>query len=194
MGFFSWKTQDTNKSIPSRYSEVPTFTVIMTDNVGTTWTEESYDGYGSFGGKDYFELVDQMNGGTGDRLRGIYIKDYCENPIYPSLSESGEYFEGKEPETCEYQGFFYPDECDTPPEKKELSVSIAFGEDLVGALANELNSEVVTKDSADELGSIGTYTFDTQEELAAFVKGVEAASGWLNHAFVEVKNGEVQLT
>lgn len=29
MGFFSWKTQDTNKSIANRYSNRPTFTVYM---------------------------------------------------------------------------------------------------------------------------------------------------------------------
>ena len=32
MGMFSWKTQDTNKSISNTYSKKNTFKVIMTDN------------------------------------------------------------------------------------------------------------------------------------------------------------------
>ena len=32
MGMFSWKTQDTNKSISNIYSSRDTFKVVMTDN------------------------------------------------------------------------------------------------------------------------------------------------------------------
>jgi len=71
MGFFSWKTQDTDRSIANTYSNTKTFRVQMIDNKGNVWTETQYDGYGVFGGKDYYELLDQMNGGKGDRSRGI---------------------------------------------------------------------------------------------------------------------------
>jgi len=72
MGFFSWKTQDTNKSIPSSYSERKTFPVTLSDDKGNTWHEPDYEGYGVFGGKDYYELLAEMNGRT-TRIEGINI-------------------------------------------------------------------------------------------------------------------------
>ena len=46
MGFFSWETQDTNKSIANRFSKKPLFSVTMTDNKGNRWHEHNYEGYG----------------------------------------------------------------------------------------------------------------------------------------------------
>ena len=37
MGCFSWKTQDTGKSIANQYSVKPTFTVFMLDDKGNSW-------------------------------------------------------------------------------------------------------------------------------------------------------------
>jgi hypothetical protein len=45
MGFFSWITQDTDKSIANRYSEMKPFQVTMTDDKGNRWTEYNYEGY-----------------------------------------------------------------------------------------------------------------------------------------------------
>lgn len=130
MGFFSWKTSDTERSIPNAYSNKPTFTVHMITEDGQVFTETNYEGYGEFGGKDFYELVAELNGitkGTTDkkRLKGI---DICfkDNPSgeyngsfkYPKLVEE---LPSKEkwkkvwdntpyPETCEYQGYFYEDE------------------------------------------------------------------------------------
>lgn len=79
MGFFSWKTSDAGKSIPNRYCESKsTFPIVMVDNKGNYWIEENYEGYGVFGGKDYYELVAEMNncamGETNkDRLTGINL-------------------------------------------------------------------------------------------------------------------------
>ena len=67
MGQFSWITQDTGRSI----SSITPFQVTMTDNKGNKWTENDYEGYGEFGGKDYFSLLSEMNGGNGDRDHGI---------------------------------------------------------------------------------------------------------------------------
>ena len=109
MGFFSWVTQDTGKSISNIFSHRKTFPVIMTDDKGNTWKETYYDGYGSFDGKDFYALVDEMNGGTGDRDKGIAMafgKD-SKNYKFPSLSEDGKYYGGEQPENCEYQGYFY---------------------------------------------------------------------------------------
>jgi hypothetical protein len=68
-GQFSWMTQDTGQQIGSQdANKIP---VYMFDNKGKYWFEREYEGYGEFGGKDYYELLDQMNGGEGDRSRGI---------------------------------------------------------------------------------------------------------------------------
>ena len=60
MGFFSFMTQDTERSISNRYSARGTFKVIMSDDKGNHYVEHNYDGYGVFGGKDYYELVDEI--------------------------------------------------------------------------------------------------------------------------------------
>ena len=58
MGFFSWKTQDTKRSIANRYSNRKTFTVYMVNPVTKeAFIESNYEGYGEFGGKDFYELV-----------------------------------------------------------------------------------------------------------------------------------------
>ena len=109
MGFFSWKTQDTDESIPSRYSDRPTFKVIMVDDKGNKYVEKDYEGYGEFGGKDYYELLDEMDGGAGDRGAGIDLvfNDQGTRFISPSLSENGEYYNGAVPDGCDAQGYFY---------------------------------------------------------------------------------------
>ena len=130
MGFFSWKTQDTDKSIANEYSNRKTFRVQMIDNKGNVWTEDNYDGYGRFGGKDFYELLAEMNGfqsdKTGDEYtdeaRGFGIslafsKDNhsgvgTEGVYYPNLIEQsrGWVYEMGGPDNCEFQGYFYDDE------------------------------------------------------------------------------------
>ena len=56
MGFFSWITQDTNRSIPSKHSSRKTFSVTMRDDRGNKWTEPSYEGYGDFDGNEWLWL------------------------------------------------------------------------------------------------------------------------------------------
>lgn len=130
MGFFSWNTQDTDKSIANQYSNRKTFRVQMMDNKGNVWTEDNYEGYGRFGGKDYYELLAEMNGFTSDKTgdeytdeaRGfgidIAFKDNgsgvaTEGVYYPNLIEKadGWVYEMGGPDTCDYQGYFY-DETD----------------------------------------------------------------------------------
>lgn len=69
-GQFSWMTQDTGQQIGSEQENTLPF-VYMHDDKGNKWLEKNYEGYGEFGGKDYYELLDQMNGGIGDRDEGI---------------------------------------------------------------------------------------------------------------------------
>jgi hypothetical protein len=67
MGVTSWLTKDTRRSICCRSNRHrrPTFTVYMhgwlADGSQVTYREDSYEGDGVFGGKDYFELVSEMN-------------------------------------------------------------------------------------------------------------------------------------
>ena len=137
MGFFSWKTQDTDTSIPNTYSNVKTFRVQMIDNKGNVWTEDAYEGYGRFGGKDYYELLAEMNGFTSDSTGDVYtdeargfginiaFKDNgsgvgTEGVYYPNLIElaDGWVYEMAGPDSCDYQGYFY-DETDYDDEENE---------------------------------------------------------------------------
>jgi len=136
MGFFSWRTQDTDKSIANKYSIRRTFKVEMLDNKGNVWTENDYDGYGVFGGKDYYELLAEMNGVVERdkvELQGEAYTDYMrgeginlafskgngsgvgtEGIYYPNLIEmaKGWTYEMSGPDSCDFQGFFYDDEND----------------------------------------------------------------------------------
>ena len=121
MGFFSWKTNNSDRSIANRHSDRATFKVYMRDNKGNVWVEEDYDGYGVFGGKDYYELLAEMNGEGSDRNKGIWLQYESKRKdiIYPALFEASEGAEaewedyrGVAPEDCEYQGYFYYDDDD----------------------------------------------------------------------------------
>jgi len=129
MGFFSWKTQDTNRSISNDSSKLGTFKVFMLDYKGNKWIENSYEGYGYFGGKDFYELLAEMNGVVERdkvqlqgqeyteymRIKGIDLVfegnssgDNTPGVIYPNLVESENLLWVNEgPETCEFQGYFY---------------------------------------------------------------------------------------
>lgn len=111
MGFYSWKTQDTNKSIANRYSSRTPFDVYMTDDKGNKWHETNYEGYGKFGGKDYYELLSEMNGLGSDRSKGINLAYSGQFDIkFPNLSEDKNWiWKNSEPERCEFQGYFYED-------------------------------------------------------------------------------------
>ena len=103
---FSWYTQDTNKRIVANQEK----TIIMTDMFGNKWVEECYEGYGVFGGKDFYELLAEMNGLGSDREKGIelafeHASGYNPFAIFPSLTENGEYMKGVAPTMDSNQGF-----------------------------------------------------------------------------------------
>ena len=134
MGFFSWKTSDTRRSIANIYSVRKVFTVHMITEDGRVFTEKNYEGYGDFGGKDFYELVAELNGLT-TRDDGITIQ-FKDNPTgkyngtykLPKLvevlntapnnkEEWKRYFDGLEhSEICPEQGFFYGDDEDMEEE------------------------------------------------------------------------------
>ena len=140
MGFFSWRTSCSDRSIANTYSARSTFPVLMVDDKGNTYLEESYEGYGVFGGKDYYQLVAEMN--TPEKCSGdvehdrslgidIVFKDNSSGDIdmvdkmrvkVPILVEPSQVAHIEDmaelwrstppPPTCEFQGFFYDDEED----------------------------------------------------------------------------------
>ena len=137
MGFFSWKTQDTDNSIANQYSNRKTFRVQMLDNKGNVWTEDTYEGYGRFGGKDFYELLAEMNGFESDKTGDEYTDEargfginlaFKDNPngiatkgvFYPNLIEQadGWFYNESGPDNCEYQGYFY-DETDYDDEDSD---------------------------------------------------------------------------
>ena len=80
MGQFSWITQDTKEAIRESYdcNDEGLTTAYLHDDKGNVWEEKKYEGYGKFGGKDYYQLLAEMNdleGLTGDidndRSKGI---------------------------------------------------------------------------------------------------------------------------
>ena len=109
MGQFSWIAQDTNRSI----SNINPKSVTMTDDKGNKWTENNYEGYGMFDGKDFYQLLAEMNnvkGLTGevDRDRDLGIDLYFGNKAFlsPNLNEDSDinWHSGK-PEDCPNQGW-----------------------------------------------------------------------------------------
>ena len=107
MGFFSWKTQDTRKSIANCYSTKSTFPVYMIDDKGNEWEELDYNGYGEFKGKDFYELLAEMNG-LKTRDEGIELSFSDKPHLTPNLfSVSGKKWVNKKPKDCKYQGYFY---------------------------------------------------------------------------------------
>jgi len=97
-GQFSWMTQDTGNQIGSEKEN--TITITMFDDKGNKWEEKKYDGYGEFGGKDYYELLAQMNGiENPNRQDGIDIafdkKKVKGKVLFPALIEDPKHFNFK---------------------------------------------------------------------------------------------------
>jgi hypothetical protein len=132
MGFFSWKTCDTDESIANNCSTRPTFTVHMIAPDGRVFTEKDYEGYGEFGGKDFYDLLCDLNGLPEDRSAGIDLV-FKNNPsgdntpgvIYPKFVEDleddvvAQYNSLPNPESCEAQGFFYGGDDEEEEEEED---------------------------------------------------------------------------
>lgn len=103
MGQFSWITQDTFDSIRNNGSVKRKRKAFMHDNNGNTWEEKDYEGYGIFGGKDFYQLLAEMNEAEGlngdienDRSIGIDlyfgVKTFgTKTFISPNLTRSKEW-------------------------------------------------------------------------------------------------------
>ena len=105
MGFFSWYTNDTEQVIWNVFSGEDVVVVWMKDNKGNAWKEEQYGGYGEFGGKDYHELLAEMNGLGSCRNKGIHITGAH---ISPNLVTDVDYeWRDVKPKTHKGQGYFF---------------------------------------------------------------------------------------
>lgn len=111
MGFHSFITNDTNKSVSNVHSVRGSFDVYLKDNQGNVWHEPLYEGYGKFDDKDFYELLAEMNGLGSDRSAGIELAYSTENRsdiIWPNIDEDWEIrWRNDEPKRCDEQGFFY---------------------------------------------------------------------------------------
>ena len=116
---FSWKTSDTQESIPAAGASRPTFTVFMVAPDGKHYREDCYEGYGEFGGKDFFELTAEINPTLAlemedKRARGIEIY-YSKFPSEVSRRRLPRFCRYLTPwdrlqdsAECPDQGIFYP--------------------------------------------------------------------------------------
>jgi len=130
MGQFSWRTADTDRSILVDGS-VP---CKMLSPDGRVWHEPNYEGYGKFGGKDYFELLAELNGLASDRQLGIDLLYSNENNpagrslqaaengvILPKLVSSkanDDYANYPFSESCDDQGFYERDDEDADEDEE----------------------------------------------------------------------------
>lgn len=130
MGFFSWITSDTGRSISNRYSIRGTFPVYLLCPDGTSLKETDYEGYGCFGGRDAYALVARWNcpekckdsdgnwlSDVDCRYIGINIACYDEDnakleyPLKFVEDNRLKYEDVKPSESCPDQGYYYiPDE------------------------------------------------------------------------------------
>ena len=100
MGCFSWIAQDTDKPIYIDGYQKPGYeqrTYYMWNNKGNYWKETSYEGYGMFGGKDYYILLAEMNRVYDEDIRdeqkredGIQIEFSSNHDgiVFPNLTET----------------------------------------------------------------------------------------------------------
>jgi len=175
-GQFSWMTQDTGQQIGSQDGN--TIPVYMFDDKGKYYYENEYDGYGVFGGKDYYELLDQMNGGSGDRSRGIDLAFGKEKTgseiLFPALVTKPDMFNYKshnftqEPENDPNQSWLAPEEDDFYDQNdEEVFGDMDKEEDYDYSDEEELNEakmyyHVLEDGGYGDIGHQGVY--DTKEE------------------------------
>jgi hypothetical protein len=111
MGFHSFITNDTNTSVSNVHSVRGAFDVYLKDNQGNVWHEPMYDGYGRFGGKDFYELLAEMNGIGSDRSKGIdlaFDTEKIPDIIWPNIDQDPVIgWRNDKPKQCNNQGFFY---------------------------------------------------------------------------------------
>lgn len=186
-GQFSWFTQDTEQQIGSERENTLPF-VYMHDDKGNKWLEKNYEGYGEFGGKDYYELLDQMNGGEGDRENGIKLAfdDTLKGKVkFPALTVSAtlpnghdfteeaesdpnqSWYAGEEDDDEDYYSNRYGDE-DEDEEELDEAVLPALAADQVENIAQQVADKFSTTDDLDIKFTITPGSIEASPNGAGF--------------------------
>nr|DAQ13876.1 MAG TPA: hypothetical protein [Caudoviricetes sp.] len=129
MGFFSWKTSDTKKSISNEYSDCGALPVYLITPDNEKIYEPNYDGYGHFGGFDAYALLAKWNypelcngDPAHDRRIGISYScdcirqdpykqpEYLKYPLKFAEDPNLNYEDLEPAEECPYQGLIFNDE------------------------------------------------------------------------------------
>lgn len=112
MGVFSWHTNDTDEPIMNMFSGRGGQTIYMKDNKGNVWKETCYEGYGEFGGKDFYELLAEMSGQESCRGEGIDLFFDNDKPFFaPNLVTDPNWkWRDVKPRAHEGQGQWWDDE------------------------------------------------------------------------------------
>lgn len=76
MGFFSWQTSDSKKSIYNSYTDKCRTVYLLRPNGLPAIQEDEYEGYGVFGGVDAYELLAELNFGN-KKYRKIAVLAEC---------------------------------------------------------------------------------------------------------------------
>ena len=144
-GQYSWMTHDSNTQIGSEKEN--TINVTMFDDKGNKWEEKRYDGYGEFGGMDYYELLAQMNGiENADRGDGIDIKfgkkKVKGKVLFPALVE--------DPRRFNFKKHDFTKEAESDPnqswyQEEEYDESVVTEDTIEETSINENQVEIITK-------------------------------------------------
>ena len=192
-GEFSWHASDTDEPIYSTKGHQKT--IYLIDDKGNKWKEDAYEGYGVFGGKDFYELLAEMNGleltgDTGkDRERGIDLafKDSAsgeaEDVKYPKLVTDSDvaYEDVPNPRNHENQGWFeegedeHGSEWDRGDESKtneeEVKEDTGF---LSRTDAQDLCAAWELIGSMDDDPHVRTMADEKTQELHSFITAAES--------------------
>lgn len=166
MGFFSWRTQDTDRSIPSRYSSRDTFTVYMVNpNTGDIYKEDNYEGYGVFGGKSYLDLEEELK--DAEYKYPVLVENYEEWAKY----------KGQEPENCIFQGYFYPSpERETQERIVPLKAKIHFLNERIQEYKEHLQRAKDWKIEGALIENINKHIQEKQAEIDALTERIKQLS------------------
>ena len=178
-GQFSWMTSDTGKQIGSEKQN--TIDVFMYDNEGNQWHEDKYEGYGEFGGMDFYTLLAKMNGYSDEdlilKLKGKDLRDIGidiafgkiktkakgNKVLFPALVEDPKFnwkrhdFKN-EPESDPDQSWYQEDEYEAWDE-----------------------SNSIEKPEGLDEGRVKQFTAD----LNGMIKDIKRGYGWIDPEFVE---------
>ena len=196
-GQFSWMTQDTGQQIGSQDgNQIP---VYMFDDKGKYYYENDYEGYGEFGGMDYYELLDKMNGGSGDRSRGIDLAFGKEKTgseiLFPALvtkpdkfnyrthnfaveaetDPNQSWYEPEEDEENDYDSYFgdmdreEDDEEEELDENKEVKPTTKMKK---SDLKNKIKEMILNEMEDEKVVDVNDETPESEEDFLAELEGM----------------------